>query len=161
MTDKYMGYAIKEALKGKQIDEVPVGAVIVKDGKVIAKAHNLIEKCKDPTAHAEILAIKKACKKLGDWRLDGAEMFVTLEPCPMCAGAIVNARISRLYYGASEPKSGSAESKFNILTDSGLNHATDFLGGVRKEECESIIKKYFKEKRAQKVLTKTSNRGKI
>lgn len=156
-----MGLAIKEAEKAKAKDEVPIGAVIVKDGKVIAKAHNLIEKNQDATAHAELLAIKKASKKLKSWRLDGCSIFVTLEPCPMCAGAIVNARIDKVYYGAKEQKSGSAESKFNILTDSGLNHTVEFTGGIRREECESMIKKYFKEKRLEKALTKKVNGGKM
>ena len=161
MIEKFMDLAIKEAEKAKAKDEVPIGAIIVKDGLVVAKAHNLIEKNQDATAHAEMLAIKKASKKLKSWRLDGCEIFITLEPCPMCAGAIVNARIERVYYGAKEPKSGSAESKFDILTNSGLNHKTEFLGGIKKEECESIIKKYFKEKRVEKALTKKVNGGKI
>lgn len=156
-----MRTAINEALKAKKKDEVPVGAVIVKDGKIIAKAHNLIEKTQDATCHAEILAIKKASKKLKSWRLDGCSLFVTIEPCPMCAGAIVNSRIEKVYFGANEPKSGSAESKFSILTDSGLNHKTEFLGGILKDDCQSIIKKYFKEKRAEKALTKQDNRRKI
>ena len=156
-----MKLAINEALKAQKKDEVPIGAIIVKDGKVIAKAHNLIEKTQDATSHAEILAIKKASKKLKSWRLDGCSLFVTIEPCPMCAGAIVNARIEKVYFGATEPKSGSAESKFSILTDSGLNHKTEFVGGILKDECQTIIKKYFKEKRAEKVLTKLNNERKI
>ena len=161
MIEKFMRIAINEALKAQEKDEVPVGAVIVREGKIIAKAHNLIEKTQDATCHAEILAIKKASKKLKSWRLDGCSLFVTIEPCPMCAGAIVNSRIEKVYFGANEPKSGSAESKFTILTDSGLNHKTEFLGGILKEDCQSIIKKYFKEKRAKKVLTKLNNERKI
>ena len=161
MVEKFMGEAIKEAVKAQKKDEVPIGAVLVKDGKIIARAHNLIESKKLPTAHAEILAIEKACKRLGDWRLDGTSLFVTLEPCPMCAGAIVNARIEKVYFGAYEEKSGSAQSRFDVLTGSGLNHKTEYQGGVRKEECESIIKNYFKEKRLEKALTKKINRGKI
>jgi tRNA(adenine34) deaminase len=98
------------------------------------------------------LAINKACKKLKSWRLDGAQLYVTMEPCPMCAGAIVNARIKKVYFGAYEPKSGSAESKFKVLTDSGLNHSTDFEGGIMENECANIIKNYFKGKRKQKSL---------
>ena len=142
-----MKIALSEAKKAYNKDEVPIGAVIVKDGKVIAKAHNEIEKTQLSTRHAEIIAIEKASKKLKSWRLDGAEMFVTLEPCPMCAGAIVNARIKKVYFGAYETKSGSATSKFNILTDSGLNHKTEFTGGVMEEECKTLLKEYFKEKR--------------
>ena len=142
-----MKLAIKQALKAEKLDEVPIGAVIVKDGKVIARAHNLMEKTQMATAHAEILAINKACKKLKSWRLDGAEIYVTVEPCAMCAGAIVNARIKKVYFGAYEKKSGCAESKFSVLTDSGLNHKTEFVGGLEQETCANIIKNYFKGKR--------------
>ncbi len=144
---KFMKLAIKQALKAEKLDEVPIGAVIVKDGKVIARAHNLMEKTQMATAHAEILAINKACKKLKSWRLDGAEIYVTIEPCAMCAGAIVNARIKKVYFGAYEKKSGCAESKFSVLTDSGLNHKTEFVGGLEQETCANIIKNYFKGKR--------------
>lgn len=150
--NKYMKSAINQALKARDLDEVPIGAVIVKDGKIIAKAHNLMEKTQLATAHAEVLAINKACKKLKSWRLDGAEMYVTIEPCAMCAGAIVNARIKKVYFGAYERKSGSAESKFNVLTDSGLNHVTEFVGGVEEDICADIIKSYFKAKRIKKNL---------
>ena len=153
MTDKeiikYMRLAVKQALKGKEKDEVPVGAVIVKDGKVLAKAFNRVEKTKISTKHAEIIAIEKAEKKTGYERLDDAVMFVTLEPCPMCAGAIANARIKHVYFGAFEPKSGSAVSKFDILENSGLNHMTGFTGGILKEECSQIIKDYFQSKRVK------------
>ncbi len=150
MKEKFMNLAIKEAEKAVLKDEVPIGAVIVKEDRVIAKAHNLMEKTQIATAHAEILAINKACKKLKSWRLDGAEMYVTIEPCSMCAGAIVNARIKKVYFGAYESKSGGAISKFNILLDSGLNHKTEFEGGVKEEICSNIIKSYFKGKRNAK-----------
>ena len=152
MQEKFMKMAIRQAQKAVEKDEVPIGAVIVKDGVVLARAYNLVEKTQNPTAHAEILAITKACKKTGSWRLDGAEMYVTMEPCPMCAGAIVNARISKVYFGAYENKSGGAVSKFNILTDSGLNHKTEFVGGIMQEHCVNIIKNYFKAKRCVKSL---------
>lgn len=152
MNVKFMKKAIEQAKKALSADEVPIGAVIVKDDKIIARAFNQMEKTQLATAHAEILAINKACKKLKSWRLDGAEMYVTLEPCPMCAGAIVNARIKSVYFGAYEPKSGSAQSKFNVLTDSGLNHKTDFEGGIEQETCANLIKNYFKAKRTQKSL---------
>ena len=142
-----MKKAYLEAIKAKEMDEVPIGAVLVLNGKIIAKAHNLMEKTQLATAHAELLCIEKACKKLKSWRLDGAEMYVTIEPCSMCAGAIVNARIKKVYFGAYETKSGGAISKFNILTDSGLNHKTEFVGGVKEEICCNIIKNYFKAKR--------------
>ena len=145
--NNYMKLAIEQAKNAKLKDEVPVGAVIVLNGKIIARAHNLMEKTQVSTRHAEIIAIERACKKLKSWRLDGAELYVTVEPCPMCAGAIVNSRIKKVVFGAYEKKSGSAISKFNILTDSGLNHKTEFIGGVMEDECASLIKEYFKEKR--------------
>jgi tRNA(adenine34) deaminase len=152
MQIKFFNQAIKQAQKAVVEDEVPVGAVIVLDGKIIARAHNKMEKTQQATAHAEILAINKACKKLKSWRLDGAEMYVTVEPCAMCAGAIVNARIKKVYFGAYEKKSGCAISKFSVLTDSGLNHKTEFVGGVEQEVCENLIKNYFKGKRVKKSL---------
>lgn len=150
--NKYMRVAIKQAQKARDLDEVPIGAVIVLDGKIIAKAHNLMEKTQLATAHAEVLAINKACKKLKSWRLDGAEMYVTIEPCAMCAGAIVNSRIKKVYFGAYERKSGCAESKFSVLSDSGLNHVTQFVGGVEEDTCADLIKSYFKAKRSKKSL---------
>lgn len=147
MDIKYMTMALLEAKKSFNEDEVPIGAVLVKDGQVIAKAHNKIEQKQQAIAHAEILAIEKASKKLKSWRLDGVEMYVTLEPCPMCAGAIVNSRIDKVYFGAFEKKSGSAESKFKILSDSGLNHKTLYEGGILENECSTLIKSYFKGKR--------------
>ena len=150
--EKFMKAAINEAKKSLKLDEVPIGAVIVLDGKIIARAHNLMEKTQLATAHAEILAINKACKKLKSWRLDGAEMFVTVEPCAMCAGAIANARLKKVYFGAFEKKSGCAVSKFPVLTDSGLNHTTEFIGGIEQDTCANMIKNYFKAKRKQKSL---------
>ncbi len=152
MEEKFMRLAIKQALKAQKKDEVPIGAVIVKDGKIIAKAHNLMEKKQKATYHAEILAINKACKKLRSWRLNGAEIYITVEPCAMCAGAIINARIDKVYFGAYEHKSGCAVSKYPILSDSGLNHKAEFIGGVLQTECENIIKNYFKLKRQPKNL---------
>ena len=152
MVEKLMKQAIREALKAKEKDEVPIGAVIVKDGKIIARAHNLMEKTQIATAHAEILAINKACKKLKSWRLDECEMFVTIEPCAMCAGAIANARLKKVYFGAYESKSGCAESKYPVLSDSGLNHKVEYLGGIERDICANIIKNYFKSKRIEKSL---------
>ena len=144
--------AYKQAEKAKEKDEVPIGAVIVKDGKVLSKGYNLVENTNKATAHAEIIAIEKACKKLKSWRLDGAEIYVTLEPCAMCAGAIANARIKKVYFGAYERKSGCAESKYPVLSDNGLNHSVEYEGGIMEEECASLIKKYFSEKRKAKSL---------
>ncbi|MBE7087451.1 MAG: nucleoside deaminase [Clostridiales bacterium] len=152
--NKFMKSAILEAKKALKKDEVPIGAVIVKDGKIIARAFNKTESSNLATAHAELLAINKACKKLNSWRLDGLELYVTLEPCPMCAGAILNARIKKVYFGAFEPKSGCAVSKFPVLTQSGLNHVTEFEGGIEEEICANLLKNYFKQKRVKKTLTK-------
>ena len=149
---KFMRLAIKEAVKAKEKDEVPIGAVLVLDGKVVARGHNLMEKTQLATAHAEINVINKACKKLKSWRLDGAELYVTIEPCSMCAGAIANARIKKVYFGAFERKSGCAYSKFPILSESGLNHTVEFEGGILENECAEIIKNYFKAKRKEKSL---------
>lgn len=145
-----MQLAIKEAVKGLEKDEVPIGAVIVIDKKVIAKAHNVTNGKQIATKHAEICAIEKACKKTGSWRLSDAEMYVTLEPCAMCAGAIANARIKKVYFGAYEQKSGCAESLYPILENNGLNHRTDYQGGILKDECSAILKNYFKSKRVKK-----------
>ena len=150
MIEKFMDLAIKEAKKARDKDEVPIGAVLVLDGKIIAKAHNLMEKKQVATAHAEILCIEKACKKLKSWRLDGTTLFITVEPCAMCAGAIANARIKEVVFGAYEKKSGCAESKYSVLLDNGLNHSVTYKGGIREEECANILKEYFRKKRAEK-----------
>ena len=148
--NNFMKQAILQAKKALSKDEVPIGAVIVKDGKVIARAYNQTENKQNALCHAEILAINKACKKLKSWRLDDAEMFVTLEPCAMCAGAIVNARIKKVYFGAYEHKSGCAQSLYPVLTNAGLNHVTIFEGGVEEEICSDMIKNYFRAKRKRK-----------
>ncbi len=145
--EKFMRLAIKQAKVSESKGEVPIGAIIVKDGKVIARAHNQRETKKLATAHAEILAIEKACRKIGDWRLNGYEMFVTLEPCAMCAGAIANARISAVYFGAYEKKGGACGSAHNVLENSGLNSNTYVLGGVLESECSKLIKDFFENKR--------------
>ena len=145
--EKFMKMALREAKKAEKAEEVPIGCVIVKDGKVVAKAYNMRQSKRLATAHAEILAIEKACRKIKDWRLDGMEMFVTLEPCAMCAGAIANSRISKVWFGAYEKKGGGVVSKFNILSESGLNHVTDFEGGLLEEDCSSIIREFFRARR--------------
>ena len=142
-----MNQAIKQAKKAFSLDEVPIGAIIVLNGKIIARAYNQVEKKQSATAHAEILAIEKACKKLKSWRLLDCEMFVTIEPCAMCAGAIANARIKKVYFGGFESKSGCAQSKYSILTDNGLNHTTEFEGGLMGKECSTLLKIYFQLKR--------------
>ena len=147
LDEKYMEIALKEAQKAVILDEVPVGAVIVKDGKILAKGHNLREKSNDPTSHAEINAIRKACKKLNSWRLEGATIYVTVEPCSMCAGTILQSRISRLVYGTTDPKGGAIESSLEVFKAKNINHHPEILGGVLKEKCSSIITNYFKSKR--------------
>lgn len=143
--EKFMKKAILIAKKAYDADEVPVGAVIVKDGTVIASAFNKREKSKDATAHAEILAIKKACKKLDDFRLIGCDMYVSLEPCVMCTGAILNARIENVYFGAFITN-GSISAK-EITEKAELNHKTNFVGGYFEEECSKLVSDYFRGKR--------------
>ena len=131
---------------------MPKSYVIVKNGEIIAEGRNNREESHDATGHAEIIAIKKACKKLKSWRLDDCVLYVTVEPCSMCAGAIANARIPYVFFGAYEEKSGGAISKFPILTDSGLNHRCEFEGGFELETCSKLLKNYFKGKRKPKSL---------
>jgi tRNA(adenine34) deaminase len=140
----YMKEALKEAQKAFDKEEIPVGAVIVKDGKIIARAHNIKESKMDATSHAEILAIQKACKKLKAWRLLGCDMYVTLEPCSMCAGALINARIRKLYIGTNDEKTGACGSKLNLLEDFTFNHKIEVKRDVCKSECEKILKDFFK-----------------
>ncbi len=147
MEEKFMKAALKEAKKAYDKLEVPVGAVIVKDRKIIARAHNLKETKNDTTKHAEILAIQKASKKLNSWRLIDCEMYVTLEPCSMCAGALINSRIKKVYIGASDQKTGAVGSVFNLLEDYTFNHKVEYEKGVMQEECENILKEFFKELR--------------
>ena len=143
--EKFMKKALLLAKRAYSLDEVPVGAVIVKNGEIIAGAYNKREKTNDATAHAEILAIKKACKKLNDFRLLGCDIYVTLEPCVMCMGAILNARIENLYFGAFI-SNGSISAK-EITDKSVLNHKTNIFGGNLEEECSAIVSDYFKSKR--------------
>ena len=148
--NKFIRIAYKEALKAYSEDEVPVGAVIVKDGKIIARAHNKKEKKNDCTSHAEIECIRKASKKLGDWYLKDCELYVTLEPCVMCCGAIVNARIEKVYFGAKDLKAGALGGLFNLMNQKGFNHYFGYEY-LSCEECGDILKKYFKEKRSKNV----------
>lgn len=147
MDKKYMKLALKEARKAYDKDEVPIGAIIVKDDKVIARAYNLRETKKQAYGHAEVLAIQKACKKLDAWRLENCDMYVTLEPCPMCAGAIINARIKNLYIGAMDKKGGAVGSKLNLLEDYNFNHKVNVETKICEEECSQILKDFFKELR--------------
>ena len=143
----YMEKALKEANKASFIDEVPVGCIIVKDNKIIARAHNLREHRKDITAHAELIAIKKASKKLMDWQLIGCDIYITLEPCLMCAGAIIQSRFKRVIYGAKDFKGGAFGGSIDVLSAQNLNHKPFIVSGVLENECSNILKKYFKQKR--------------
>ena len=143
----YMEIALKEAKKAYNKLEIPVGAIIVKDGKIIAKAYNEKEKKKDSTKHAEILAIQRASKKLKSWRLNDCDMYVTLEPCSMCAGALIQSRIRKVFIGAMDEKTGSCGSVYNLLKDYKFNHNVDIEYGVCKDKCEKILKEFFKELR--------------
>lgn len=151
---RYMQEAIEEAKKAAAMGEVPVGAVIVKDGQIIGRGHNQTEFLKDPTAHAEIIAIRQAAAKLGGWRLSGCSIFVTAEPCSMCAGAIVWARIQKLYIGTMDPKSGACGSVFNIPQEKKLNHYVEIETGLMQEECSFLMKKFFKQLRKKKAEEK-------
>ena len=146
---EFMQLALREAEAAAEEDEVPIGAVIVHGGRVIASAHNQREQLRDPTAHAEMIAITQAAGVLGDWRLEHSTLYVTLEPCPMCAGAIVLARVARVVYGAADPKAGAAESLYRLLDDERLNHRAEVTAGVMVDQCSAILSQYFANKRRQ------------
>ena len=145
-----MKEALKEASKAKKLNEVPIGCVIVHDGKIIGRGYNRRMKDKNTLSHAELNAIKKASKKLKDWRLDDCEMYVTTEPCQMCSGAIVQSRIKKVYIGCMNPKAGCAGSIMNLLQEDKFNHQVEIESGVLEEECSQILKDYFKELRNNK-----------
>ncbi len=148
--EKWMKEAIKQAKKAAQKDEVPIGCVIVKDDQIIARAYNKREMKQCSTSHAEILAIEKACKKLGSWRLEDCDLYVTLEPCPMCSGAIIQSRIRNVIFGAYDPKGGCMGSNMNINDVRGFNHYPDIEGGILQDECSRLLKEFFKAKRKKK-----------
>lgn len=148
--EKWMKEAIKQAKKAAQKDEVPIGCVIVKDDQIIARAYNKREMKQCSTAHAEILAIEKACKKLGSWRLEDCDLYVTIEPCPMCSGAIIQSRIRNVIFGAYDPKGGCMGSNMNINDVRGFNHYPDIEGGILQDECSRLLKEFFKAKRKKK-----------
>lgn len=143
----YMNEAIKEAKKAIEYDEVPVGAIVVLDGKIIGRGHNFVENSNHAFEHAEIMAIKDAEDTVGNWRLEGAYLFTTLEPCVMCAGAIIHSRIKTLVYGAKDNQRGFAGSILNIVDDGIFNHRVEVVSGIKKEECSSLINDFFKSKR--------------
>src|SRR5690625_5062364 len=145
--EQWMQLALKEAQLAASFGEVPVGAVVVRNGVVIGRGHNRREQDNDPTAHAEVIAIRQAAEALGAWRLTGCTLYVTIEPCPMCAGALVLARLDRLVYGAADPKTGATGSLWNIVQDERLNHRLDVTAGVLESECRDVIRSFFRQRR--------------
>lgn len=143
----YMRAALEEAQKAFEKGEVPIGAVLVKEGAVIARAHNLKEERKDPTAHAEILVIQEASRILNSWRLSGTTLYVTVEPCPMCAGALIQARVGKLVFGARDVKSGVCGSLYNLVQDNRFNHCLEIEEGILKDSCAEIMQRFFKSRR--------------
>jgi tRNA(adenine34) deaminase len=148
--ERYMKMALKEAEEAGRKGEVPVGAILVKEDWVLAKDHNRCVELNDPTAHAEVLVLRKGGKELGNYRLNDTVMYVTAEPCPMCVSAMIHGRISRLVFGAREPKFGAVESKFKLLDGNGFNHKVKVERGILEKECAEILKLFFKEKRTYK-----------
>jgi tRNA(adenine34) deaminase len=139
----FMGEALRQAARAYTAEEVPVGAVVVREGRIIARAFNQVELLKDATAHAEMLAITQAEEAVGDWRLNEAELYVTMEPCPMCAGALVNARLRRLYFGCDDPKAGAVRTLYNLTEDSRLNHRVEVVPGVLAAEGAALLRGFF------------------
>lgn len=153
-SDEYfMREALRQAMKAFDAEEVPIGCVIVCDGHIVARAYNQTEMLKDATAHAEMLAITQAATAIGDWRLNACTLFVTKEPCPMCAGAIVNARVGRVVFGVPDERAGGAGSVFNITHHATLNHRADVRGGVRAQECLALLRDFFRIQRAKRPVT--------
>lgn len=146
---RFMQYAIQEAERARDVGEVPVGCVIVHEGEIIGKAHNQRETLQDPTAHAEILAITQAAAHMGSWRLEDAKLYVTLEPCPMCSGAIILARIAEVYFGATDPKAGTCGTLMNLLEDDRFNHNPALVSGLLADECGALLTDFFRSIREQ------------
>jgi tRNA(adenine34) deaminase len=145
----FMGEALRQAVRAYEAEETPVGAVVVCGGRIIARAHNQVELLKDATAHAEMLALTQAESVMGDWRLTECTLYVTKEPCPMCAGAVVHVRLARVVYGAPDPKAGAAGGIMNLLQHPALNHKSEITQGVRANECVELLKTFFAEQRAK------------
>ena len=159
--EQFMREAIEEAKKAGKMDEVPIGAVIVLDGEIIARAHNLRETKQSSIAHAEVLAIDQACQQLGTWRLEDATLYVTLEPCPMCAGAIMLSRVQKVVYGAKDPKGGCAGTFMNILQDERFNHQSEVVTGVLEAECATLLSDFFRDLREKKKLKKKQSKEEL
>ncbi len=155
--DYFMGEALRQARAAFDAGEVPVGAVIVREGKIIARAHNQVELLKDATAHAEMLALTQAQEAVGDWRLTDCTLYVTKEPCPMCAGALVHARVARVVYGVPDPKAGAAGSALNLLQFPTFNHKCEVTGGVREAECRALLQGFFAAQRATEQRNQPTN----
>tara|TARA_B100001750_G_scaffold244920_1_gene263321 strand:- start:37 stop:531 length:495 start_codon:yes stop_codon:yes gene_type:complete len=153
--ERYMRMALDEAARSAARGEVPVGALVVRDDEILARAHNLRESAQDPAAHAELIAVRKAAARLGSWRLEGCTVYVTLEPCPMCAGLLVNARVPRVVWGAADPKAGAFVTLYRIGDDPRLNHRIDDQGGVLADECGQALRDFFTSIRARR----RANRG--
>ena len=150
----FMEMALEEARQAAREGEIPVGAVLVREGQVLARNHNRREQDRDATAHAEVLVLREACRQLGRWRLSGCALYVTVEPCPMCSGAIVNSRIDTVVYGCPDVKAGGAESIFNIITNPNLNHTATVISGICEEECAQVMKNFFKRRREENKAKK-------
>lgn len=146
----FMDEALRQARKARRADEVPIGAVIVRAGVIIARAWNQVETLKDATAHAEMLAITQAESVVGDWRLNECDLYVTKEPCPMCAGAVVHTRLARVVFGAEDPKGGAAGGAMNLLQFPTLNHRCEITPGLRRQECQAVLRNFFSEQRRLK-----------
>ncbi|MBG9811218.1 tRNA adenosine(34) deaminase TadA [Priestia endophytica] len=154
---QYMLEAIKEAKKAEEKHEVPIGAVVVIDGEIVGRAHNLRETAQRSIAHAELLAIDEACQKTGSWRLEDATLYVTLEPCPMCAGSIIMSRVKRVVFGAYDPKGGCVGTLMNLLQDERFNHRAEVVGGVMEEECGRLLTDFFRSLRAKQKANKKTH----
>jgi tRNA(adenine34) deaminase len=155
----FMGFALAEARQARDAEEVPIGAVVVIDNRIVGRGHNSPVRLNDPTAHAEVLALREAAQTINNYRLIGATLYVTIEPCAMCAGAIINARIKRLVYGAADPKAGAVSSVFQICTHSSLNHQVEVTAGVLESECRELMQAFFQQKRKIKSDSDSSQRA--
>ena len=147
MDESWMAEALADARRAADEGEVPIGAVVVFDGRIVGRGRNARERLNDPTAHAEILALQEASRALGRWRLTGSTMYATLEPCPMCAGALVNARVDRLVYAVTDPKAGAVDTLFDVVRDPRLNHRVEIASGVLAEECGALLREFFRQRR--------------
>src|SRR5438874_6252077 len=147
MDETWMAEALAEARKAAADGEVPIGAVVVYDGRIVGRGRNARETRRDPTAHAEVLALQEAARSLQRWRLTGATVYATLEPCPMCAGALVNARVDRLVYAVADPKAGAVDTLFDVVRDPRLNHRVEIASGVLAEECGALLREFFRQRR--------------